>query len=125
MEAATLVPVTSLQRRVNVHHKWIGGLLRCHLPVDEGVLNARVVLDQPVLTQLEVEVLQLIEGEGVIVASVEVSDLRLLLRDLCSWSRTWIRIGGLQAELGRVHVVLLATFHGRRREGTSPPEEDA
>mmetsp|Transcript_117336 Transcript_117336/g.252296 ORF Transcript_117336/g.252296 Transcript_117336/m.252296 type:complete len:246 (-) Transcript_117336:24-761(-) len=107
------------------HLQRLGGLLRDHLPVHERVLDARVVLDQPVLAQLEVEVLQLVHGEGVVVTPVEVADLGLLLRDLGGRPRAGVGVGRLQAELRAVHVVLLAALHGRGLEGAGPPEEHA
>mmetsp|Transcript_159778 Transcript_159778/g.512726 ORF Transcript_159778/g.512726 Transcript_159778/m.512726 type:complete len:236 (-) Transcript_159778:2-709(-) len=113
------------QRIADGHLQRLGSLLGDHLAVHERVLDARVVLDEPVLAELEVEVLQLVEGEGVVVATVKVADLRLLLGDLGGRARARIRVGTLQAELGRVHVVLFTPLHGCRREGTGPPEEDA
>ena len=57
-------------------------LFRHHLPIHEGILDARVLLNQMVLAQLEVVVFQLVERPGVIVSAVEVAQLRLLLRNL-------------------------------------------
>merc|ERR1740123_2348594 len=60
-----------------------------------------------------------------VIAPVEVADLGLLLRDLRRWSCSRVRIGALEPELARVHVVLLPALHGRSRKGARPPEEHA
>merc|ERR1719222_960340 len=60
-----------------------------------------------------------------VVAPVEVAHLRLLLRDLRRWPRPGVCVRRLEAELRRVHVVLLTPLNGRGGEGAGPPEEDA
>ena len=90
----------------------------------EGVLDTRIVLNEPVLTEFKVEVFHLIHREGMVMSSVEVSHLRLLLGNLGRWPGAWIDIGRLQAELRRVHVVLLSSLHRSCGKCTRPPEED-
>merc|ERR1712232_1392586 len=92
------------------HFQRIGCLCWSHLPEDKRILDARVVLDQPVLAKLEVQILHLIYGEWMVIAPVEVANLGLLLGDLGSWSGSWICICTLQAKLWSMHVVLLLAF---------------
>merc|ERR1712154_295806 len=83
------------------------------------------MLDEPVLTQLEVEVLQLVQCERVVISPMEIAYLRLFLSDLRCRTRPWIRIRRLQAELPGVHVVLLTSLNGRCGKCTSPPKKGA
>lgn len=57
------------------------------------------MLNQPVLPQLEEEVLGLIEAEGVVVPTVEIPHLALLLCNLRRGARAWVGVGSLQPEL--------------------------
>merc|ERR1719215_943207 len=109
--ARSVAALARAQRVADGHLERLGGLLGDHLAVHEGVLDARVVLDQPVLAELEVEVLELVEREGVVVAAVEVAHLGLLLSDLGRGPGARVRVRGLEAELGGVHVVLLSALH--------------
>merc|ERR1712196_384633 len=81
------------------------------------------MLNEPVFTELEVEVLELVECESVVVTTIEVPHFCLFLSDLCSRACARISICRLQAELRRVHVVLLAAFDWSCGESSSPPEE--
>lgn len=103
----------------------LGSLLWAQLAVHKRILNTRVLLDEPVLSQLEVEVLEFVHCEGMVVPTMEVADLCLLLGDARRWPRARVGVSGLQAKLGRMHVVLLLPFHWCRGEGPRPPEKCA
>mmetsp|Transcript_58698 Transcript_58698/g.94989 ORF Transcript_58698/g.94989 Transcript_58698/m.94989 type:complete len:207 (-) Transcript_58698:24-644(-) len=113
------------KRIAHRHLQGLVSLLWDHLAVHERVLDARVMLDQPVLTKLEVVVLELVESEGVVMTPVEVANLGPLLSNLSCRSGARIGIGCLQAEFWGMHVVLLPTLDGCRRKGSCPPEEHA
>mmetsp|Transcript_23244 Transcript_23244/g.37185 ORF Transcript_23244/g.37185 Transcript_23244/m.37185 type:complete len:209 (-) Transcript_23244:8-634(-) len=105
------------------HFQWIGCLCRSHLPIDERILNARIVLDHPVLAELEVQILHLVYSEWMVVAPIEVANLGLLLCNFRGWSCAWVCICALQTKLRSVHVVLFLSFDWGCREGASPKEE--
>merc|ERR1712060_329090 len=99
--------MASAKRRFDWHLQWFSSFLWNHLAVHEWILNAWVVLNQPVLAQLEVEVLKFVEGEGVVIPPIKISDFGRFLCDLGRWSRTRISVSRLQAEFRGMHVVLL------------------
>merc|ERR1719198_996606 len=68
-----------------------------HLPVHEWILDSRGMLDQPILTQLEIEIFQFIDGERVVVSSVEISHLCLFLCNFRCRSSSWVGICRLQS----------------------------
>merc|ERR1712113_807894 len=117
------VAVACAKRILDWHFQWFSRLLWDHLAVDEWILDARIVLDQPVFPQFEIEVLELVKRERMVVTPVKVTDLSGLLGYLCCWARAWICIRGLQAKFRGMHVVLLSAFHGSSVEGASPPKE--
>merc|ERR1719424_2434660 len=108
---STLVEMRLLwDGRIWHHLQWLLSLLWDELLVHEWILDAWVRLDEPVLADLEVVVLELIHSERVIVALVEVAQLRRFLGNLGSWPSSRVCISCLQAELGRVHVVFLSSL---------------
>merc|ERR1712222_295405 len=91
---------------LNVDLQWISCLLWDHLAVDKWILDAWVVLDEPVLTELEVKIFEFIQCEGVVISTIKIAHFRLLLCDLCSWPCAWVHICRLESELWRMHVIL-------------------
>eukprot|EP00438_Fugacium_kawagutii_P011767 Skav222941 [mRNA] locus=scaffold1489:515922:516326:+ [translate_table: standard] len=94
-----LVPMPWKQRVRNGHLEWVSCFLWNQLTMDKWILDARIVLNQPVLTQLEVEVFQLVESEGMVMSFVKVAHLCLFLGNLCRRSGAWIRICCLKTKL--------------------------
>merc|ERR1712187_474079 len=110
---------TWLDRIADGNLQGIRSLLWCHVAVDKRILNARVMLNHPVFAELEVQVLHLVQGERMVITTVEIADLRLLLGNFSRGSCARVGIRTLQAKFRCVHVVLLLALDWCCGEGSS------
>jgi len=108
--------------RVRVHVEsaaWCGGELLEHV----GVLDILSALNDPILTQLEEEVLRLVHGERVVIPTEEVADLSLLDSNLGRWPLARIHVCTMHPVLGGLHVVFVSALQRRSVEHARPPAE--
>mmetsp|Transcript_1321 Transcript_1321/g.3079 ORF Transcript_1321/g.3079 Transcript_1321/m.3079 type:complete len:221 (-) Transcript_1321:2-664(-) len=90
---------------------------------DIRVLHTRVFLDEEVLTELVQEILLLVHGERVIVATEQIPHLALLQGNLRRRPTPRVRVRAVHAEPRSVHVVLVPALDRGGVERTPPPEE--
>ncbi len=88
-------------------------------------VHRRVLLNQPVVTQLPQKVTTLANRVRRVQTSVEIPDLTLLLGNLVCRSRSLVHQGTLELELISIHVVLISSLDRSGIKPASPPEERA